>query len=151
MDAILSTFISAFQNAASNLQGRAMGLLFTLMTIDFFLAVIRSLGQGGTNYFSLFLQKLFPYGAIIYMISNYAFLVNVVMEGFLQIGQIVGGTNLSNSPEEVFGKGVDLFTTALENISEDENLTFRYCSKCNGNFEYCQEHLFTHEHVVDNK
>lgn len=34
---------------------------------------------------------------------------------------------------------------------EDENLTFRYCSKCNGNFEYCQEHLFTHEHVVDNK
>ena len=27
------------------------------------------------------------------------------------------------------------------------NLTFRYCSKCKGNYEYCQEHLFTHEHV----
>lgn len=26
-------------------------------------------------------------------------------------------------------------------------LDFRYCSKCNGNYEYCQEHLFTHEHV----
>lgn len=26
-------------------------------------------------------------------------------------------------------------------------LEFRYCSKCNGNFEYCQDHLFTHEHV----
>lgn len=26
-------------------------------------------------------------------------------------------------------------------------LTFRYCSKCNGNYEYCQDHLFTHEHV----
>lgn len=26
-------------------------------------------------------------------------------------------------------------------------LTFRFCSKCNGNYEYCQEHLFTHEHV----
>ena len=24
---------------------------------------------------------------------------------------------------------------------------FRYCSKCNGNYEYCSEHLFTHEHV----
>ncbi len=27
------------------------------------------------------------------------------------------------------------------------HLEFRFCSKCNGNYEYCQEHLFTHEHV----
>lgn len=26
-------------------------------------------------------------------------------------------------------------------------LEFRYCSKCNGNYEYCSDHLFTHEHV----
>ena len=25
-------------------------------------------------------------------------------------------------------------------------LTFRYCSKCTGNKEYCQDHLFTHTH-----
>ena len=25
-------------------------------------------------------------------------------------------------------------------------LEFRYCSKCNGNYEYCQDHLFTHTH-----
>lgn len=30
---------------------------------------------------------------------------------------------------------------------DDENLEFRFCSKCNGNYEYCQEHLFTHEHI----
>jgi len=29
---------------------------------------------------------------------------------------------------------------------DDENLEFRYCSKCEGNYEYCQDHLFTHEH-----
>lgn len=29
---------------------------------------------------------------------------------------------------------------------DDPNLEFRYCSKCNGNYEYCQDHLFTHEH-----
>lgn len=29
-----------------------------------------------------------------------------------------------------------------------EGLEFRYCSKCEGNYEYCQDHLFTHEHVV---
>jgi len=27
------------------------------------------------------------------------------------------------------------------------NLEFRFCSKCNGNYEYCSEHLFSHEHV----
>ena len=26
------------------------------------------------------------------------------------------------------------------------NLEFRYCSRCKGNYEYCQNHLFTHEH-----
>ena len=26
-------------------------------------------------------------------------------------------------------------------------LEFRYCSKCDGNYEYCQEHIFTHIHV----
>lgn len=30
---------------------------------------------------------------------------------------------------------------------DDSNLEFRYCSKCNGNYEYCQDHLFTHTHV----
>ncbi len=30
---------------------------------------------------------------------------------------------------------------------DGEDLVFRYCSKCNGNYEYCQDHLFTHEHV----
>ena len=31
--------------------------------------------------------------------------------------------------------------------ADGEHLEFRYCSKCNGNYEYCQDHLFTHEHV----
>lgn len=30
---------------------------------------------------------------------------------------------------------------------DDPGLEFRFCSKCNGNYEYCQNHLFTHEHV----
>ena len=30
---------------------------------------------------------------------------------------------------------------------DDSELEFRYCSKCNGSFEYCSDHLFTHQHV----
>ncbi len=31
--------------------------------------------------------------------------------------------------------------------NDDPDLEFRFCSRCNGNYEYCNEHLFTHEHV----
>lgn len=32
--------------------------------------------------------------------------------------------------------------------TEEDNpsLEFRYCSRCKGNYEYCNNHLFTHEH-----
>ena len=30
---------------------------------------------------------------------------------------------------------------------DDPTLEFRYCSKCNGDYEYCNDHLFTHTHV----
>lgn len=35
--------------------------------------------------------------------------------------------------------------------NDGEGLVFRFCSKCDGNYEYCQDHLFTHEHVGANK
>lgn len=30
---------------------------------------------------------------------------------------------------------------------DSPDLDFRFCSKCNGNYEYCSEHLFSHKHV----
>ena len=30
---------------------------------------------------------------------------------------------------------------------DDPSLEFRFCSKCSGNHEYCQNHLFTHTHI----
>lgn len=30
--------------------------------------------------------------------------------------------------------------------ADDPALVFRYCSKCAGSYEYCEQHLFTHEH-----
>lgn len=30
---------------------------------------------------------------------------------------------------------------------DDPKLEFRFCSKCEGNYEYCQDHLFTHQHM----
>ncbi len=45
--------------------------------------------------------------------------------------------------------GVLVHTCAICGRTSETNpeLSFRFCSKCSGNKEYCQEHLFTHEHV----
>ena len=34
-----------------------------------------------------------------------------------------------------------------KNSEDNPDTEFRFCSKCNGNYEYCQDHLFTHTHV----
>ncbi len=33
---------------------------------------------------------------------------------------------------------------------DSPDLQFRFCSKCDGNYEYCEEHLYTHTHVKRN-
>ena len=30
---------------------------------------------------------------------------------------------------------------------DSPGMEFRYCSKCEGNYEYCMDHLYTHKHV----
>lgn len=34
---------------------------------------------------------------------------------------------------------------------DGDNLTFRFCSKCEGNYEFCQDHLYTHIHFTKNQ
>lgn len=35
--------------------------------------------------------------------------------------------------------------------SDSPGMQFRFCSKCDGNYEYCEEHLYTHTHVKTNR
>ena len=30
---------------------------------------------------------------------------------------------------------------------DDPNLEFRFCSRCDGDYEYCMDHLFSHQHI----
>lgn len=45
-------------------------------------------------------------------------------------------------------KGVTKHKCAICGRTEldGDNLEFRFCSKCDGNYEYCQDHLFNHVH-----
>lgn len=45
--------------------------------------------------------------------------------------------------------GVTKHKCAICGRTDESNpeLSFRFCSKCEGNYEYCEDHLFTHQHV----
>lgn len=47
------------------------------------------------------------------------------------------------------GSGITRHKCAIcgKTEQDDPSLTFRYCSKCTGNKEYCNNHLFTHTHM----
>jgi len=54
-----------------------------------------------------------------------------------------------NVKRETGGNGISKHKCAICGRTEISNpeLQFRFCSKCNGNYEYCNEHLFNHKHV----
>lgn len=57
--------------------------------------------------------------------------------------------NSMSNDNKVVPIGITRHKCAICGRSEkdDPELEFRFCSKCKGNFEYCSEHLYTHEHV----
>ena len=63
-------------------------------------------------------------------------------EGWNPVNGGVGETNFSQM-------GIAKHKCAICGRTEltDPDMEFRFCSKCNGNYEYCEEHLYTHQHV----
>lgn len=55
----------------------------------------------------------------------------------------------TSSPGTGNPKGISIHKCAVCGRTELDSpeLEFRFCSKCNGNYEYCSEHLYTHQHV----
>lgn len=52
---------------------------------------------------------------------------------------------------KVMPKGRTIHKCAVCGRTEADHpeLEFRYCSKCAGGLEYCQDHLYTHQHVTE--
>ena len=116
------------------------------------------------KYLGIFYTVLLAYEAIVTGLVNGAFPVFfAILFQFINLGLFYLGTGKLDHlrPKEVnrrhefqrgvkmTPKGVTRHKCAVCGRSEvdDPNLEFRFCSKCNGNYEYCQDHLFTHQHV----
>ena len=57
------------------------------------------------------------------------------------------GVKLTLDYAEEFGRRTHRCAICGRTEKDDPTLEFRFCSKCFGNYEYCQYHLYTHEHV----
>ena len=65
------------------------------------------------------------------------------MNGKDSFGGKYAGDNHTNQSKSKVHKCATCGRTEQTN----PELQFRYCSKCNGNYEYCNDHIFTHTHV----
>lgn len=62
-------------------------------------------------------------------------------------GQNPGTAAGDNVIHHDFRKAVHRCAVCGRTELDDPNLEFRYCSKCQGSYEYCMDHIFTHIHV----
>lgn len=109
---------------------------------------------------------LLVYDAVTYIRSGYWMMIVPILASLLNVVIFFFATrNLNHmrpkevrrrqefkkavSKSRVTGNGIAKHKCAICGRTEQDgdHLEFRFCSKCNGNYEYCQDHLFTHEHV----
>ena len=62
--------------------------------------------------------------------------------------------NTPNPPNKPVQNGKIITNVAFHHCTvcgitelDDPNMTFRYCSSCNGNYEYCENHIRNHQHI----
>ncbi|MBP3469061.1 MAG: hypothetical protein J6K26_06040 [Lachnospiraceae bacterium] len=121
------------------------------------------------SWMAIFYGVIILYDIISYLRAGYWFMVVPIVASFLNFAIYFFGTrDMSRyNPKEIHRK--QEFRRAMEpqgrvrngsgtvtkhkcaicgrTEQDDPNLEFRFCSKCNGNYEYCQDHLFTHQHI----
>lgn len=96
LQAIVNTCIGSGVGAGEML-GRSLdasaffysqGLFYCLMSIDFVVAILLGLiaFEGGPNFISLFMNKIFKYGFWMFIFLNWRKLTKMIGESFLQIG-----------------------------------------------------------------
>ncbi|MFI3238197.1 MAG: rhomboid family intramembrane serine protease [Lachnospiraceae bacterium] len=97
---------------------------------------------------------------VFYFITGDVFTKFVIGASLLNVAIFLLRNNVSVSPKRIVRQQVRKAevkkVVAATKIHKCEvcgrtsttnpELEFRFCSKCKGNYEYCQDHLFTHEH-----
>lgn len=93
-------------------------------------------------------------GNVITMFAVGAALLNIAIFyatyrhlGYLRPSQIKRRAEFQHKVRKATSATRHKCTICGQTEQDHPDLEFRFCSKCNGNYEYCSEHLYTHTHV----
>jgi len=94
---VLAIFMQRGVAAIAFLTPYALGLYGSLVTLDFVWATIQNALNDGSNMFRFFTRKIIRYGIFLWIIKNYKYLIDQVLNTFITIGLTAGGNSLSKS------------------------------------------------------
>ena len=153
--AILAAFISGSGETAFNLN-MSLFLAFSYIYPDFELLIffiipvkVKYLGWLAWSYFAfivIFGTMSNKFAAIFALINFFLFFGKDIINGISNKKTVYTNRNTFKSqiPKSITRHRC---TVCGKTENDDPNLDFRYCSKCEGDFEYCMDHLTNHEHI----
>lgn len=124
---------------------KVMGIIYVLILgYDFLTAMFTAFSMRGNAMWTLFGAKCF---AILFSLLSCIIFFVTTRRSFRTPGQMKRQMEYKRKVKQA--PKITKHKCAICGRTDEEypDLEFRFCSKCNGNYEYCQEHLFTHQHV----
>ena len=104
LDTAVQTFESAFTSSMGSILGLVTPTFYLLMTIDLVMSVLLNLGE--TDHIKQLISKIFKYGFVLWVITQWSMLANSVTDTFVLIGSTIGGgdPSLIKSPSSIIDK-----------------------------------------------
>ncbi len=149
--------------------GGLMAFSTYYINLSIFMGYAATFPEMRVLYFFVIPLKVKVLGIIDLLVLVYMFFAGSIFEKFaiaaalLNMGIFLLTTKVAINPKQIIRRQqykqevqkaakmapVHRHKCAICGQTDETNpeLEFRFCSKCNGNYEYCSNHLFTHEHV----
>lgn len=92
---IIANFKGAFTIGVANIKPMALGLYWSLLTIDFTWAAIQAVLKDGGSLLKTGVTKIVRYGIFLYFIKNYETVFHQVLDSLIKVGLTAGGNTIS--------------------------------------------------------
>lgn len=113
---ILLEFKNISLNIIQNLSGTVGTVMYYLAVIDLTLSMLFNKDEDINIFYSIF-GKVLLYGFFIYLLKNYAYIIEIFEKGFVQLGNVATGngrgTNLTFNPGEIFSDTMALLVVPI--------------------------------------
>lgn len=113
---ILLEFKNISLNIIKNLSGTVGNVMYYLAIIDLTLSMLFNKDEDINIFYSIF-GKILLYGFFIYLLKNYAYIIEIFEKGFIQLGNVATGngrgTSLTFNPGEIFSDTIQLLVVPI--------------------------------------